>query len=263
MGFSLGAVSSLMSLVDEKLQSEMSEALYVEVCNAMKYLYERKRAEDCGSVRVIRVDEAEELVEESEEEEMGGVSSPRYRERLARIRAGIVRGGLATAHTSVRAPYLARIAAEAGAAASAEGDVEVEVVGEVVASVGDVEVEVVGEVVAPVGAAVVPVRRREEEVNRAISLCRDMLSRISIRVDSRIKTTALREKCVEVGVSPMELSGSVYSNKEVKEMEERLVSKGVGMAVVKALYQTVKKREIEKERARITVRMEALERRRV
>ena len=227
MGFSLGAVSSLMSLVDEKLQSEMSEASYVEVCNAMKYLYERKRAE------VVESEEVEEVVDlvESEEEEV--VSSPRYRERLARIRRGIVRSGEnAMAPAAVRAPYLARIAAEAR------------------------EVEVVGEVVAVVSG-------REEERRRAIGVCREMLSRISIRVDNRIKTNALREKCVEMGVSAKELVGSVYSNKEVKEMEGMLVSKGVGMGEVKALYKREKAREIEKERARITERMEYLERRSV
>ncbi len=226
MGFSLGAVSSLMSLVDEKLQSEMSEASYVEVCNAMKYLYERKRLEEV--VESEEVEEVVDLVESEEEEEE--VSSPRYRERLARIRAGIVRsGGNVMAPAAVRAPYLARIAAEAR------------------------EVEVVREVVGAVSG-------REEERRRAIGVCREMLSRISIRVDNRIKTNALREKCVEMGVSAKELVGSVYSNKEVKEMEGMLESKGLGMGEVKALYQREKKREIEKERARITGRIEALER---
>jgi len=232
MGFSLGAVSSLMSLVDEKLQSEMSEASYVEVCNAMKYLYERKRAEEV--VESEEVEEVVDLVESEEEEEV--VSSPRYRERLARIRRGIVRSGEnVMAPAAVRAQYLARIAAEAR-------------------EVG--EVEVVGEVVAAVSG-------REEERRSAIGVCREMLSRISVRVDNRIKTNALREKCVEMGVSAKELVGSVYSNREVKEMEGMLVSKGVGMGEVKALYQREKAREIEKERARITERMEYLERRSV
>jgi len=245
MGFSLGAVSSLMSLVDEKLQSEMSEASYVEVCNAMKYLYERKRGEEV--VESEEVEEVVDLVESEEEEEV--VSSPRYRERLARIRRGIVRSGEnAMAPAAVRAPYLARIAAEARVAEARVAEARVvEVVD---------DVEVVGEVVAAVSGG-------EEERRSAIGVCREMLSRISVRVDNRIKTNALREKCVEMGVSAKELVGSVYSNKEVKEMEGMLVSKGVGMGEVKALYKREKAREIEKERARITERMEYLERRSV
>jgi len=207
----------------------------------MKFLYERKRAESAGNVQpgvrpvraVAPVRAAAVPVHDPEVEVIGEVIS------LVRADAAPVR--------AVAAPVRAAVAPVRAAVAPVRA---------VVAPVRATAV--------PVRATAVPVRRREEEVNRAISLCRDMLARVStMRVDSRIKTTALREKCVEVGVSPMELSGSVYSNKEVKAMEEMLVSNGVGMASVKASYQTVKTREIENERARITARMEALERRRV
>ena len=76
--------------------------------------------------------------------------------------------------------------------------------------------------VAPVSGGVVASRR---DVSGSIAVCREMLSRISIRVDNRIKTDVLREKFVEVGVSATELVGSNIPNKEVKEMEGILVSK--------------------------------------
>lgn len=44
MGFSLDSVTQLMHLVDEN-KDDIKEATYVEICNAMKFLYDKKRSE--------------------------------------------------------------------------------------------------------------------------------------------------------------------------------------------------------------------------
>ena len=232
MGFSNQTVISLMTLVDEHKEG-ISEATYVEICNALKFLHDKKKLED----------------------EVRRVQASRPRPVVAAVAAAAAVAPPPAAST----PSMPTQNRTALLMSRLNGRFSPQFVTDLIRSIGGVNRSAPVPIPHPAPASG-PHQYTEEQLVRYIASYQSMIDNIQPRVTNQVKMTVLHAKCTEMRLLAPMISGHTYSNQLVKETQDMLVANGVSLATLKAAYQIQKRVVADEEKARLTRRIERLQR---